>query len=343
MLTILAAAWLSSGLASVSMESVPIEDKPVLEDRFPQPKVGFGAGVESFPDLVYSIPPGFRPLRLDLYRPSGADAKSAGLPLVIYVHGGGWQAGHTRHAGAFANWPNVLALLASKGYVVASIEYRLSGEARFPAAVQDVKTSIRWLRSKSTELGIDPARVLLWGGSAGGQLAALAATSCNVEPLAPVFLKEGKPDPESPLFKQSDCVQGLVTWYGVFDFSGPLSDLAQRQASSPAGRYLGCALAECASVAALASATTHLDKNDPPALLIHGELDKVVPAAQSTLFEQAARAKGVKVGLLMIKGVDHSFIGSEPPATRRASLQALEATFAFFDSIAVPARVAGSR
>lgn len=343
MLTILAAAWLSSGLASVSMESVPVEAKPVLEDRFPQPIVGFGAGVESFPDLVYSTLSGFRPLRLDLYRPSGADVKRKGLPLVIYVHGGGWQSGHTRHAGAFANWPNVLAQLASKGYVVASIEYRLSGEARFPAAVQDVKTSIRWLRSKSAELGIDPARVLLWGGSAGGQLAALAATSCDVEPLAPAFLKEGKPDPESPLLKQSDCVQGLVTWYGVFDFSGPLSDLAQRQANAPVGRYLGCALAECASVAAMASATTHLDKSDPPALLIHGELDKVVPPAQSTLFEQAARAKGVKVELIMIKGVDHSFIGSEPAATQRASLQALEATFAFFDSIAEPVRVAGSR
>src|SRR5262249_9050606 len=157
----------------------------VLEDRFPQHSVAFGPDVESLPDLVYASQPGFRPLRLDLYRPrKGGDA--AGRPLVVFVHGGGWQAGHTRHSGAFGNWPGVLAMLASKGYVVASVEYRLSGEARFPAAIQDVKTSIRWLRSKSAQFGIDPARVIVWGGSAGGHLAALAATSCKVEALAPV-------------------------------------------------------------------------------------------------------------------------------------------------------------
>jgi acetyl esterase/lipase len=287
------------------------------------------------PDLIYSVPPGFRPLRLDLYRPRNTASAARGLPLVIYVHGGGWLAGHTRHAGAFGNWPGVLALLASKGFVVASIEYRLSGEARFPAAIQDVKTSIRWLRSKSAQFGIDPSTVIIWGGSAGGQLAALAATSCKVDAFAP--------DPQSPLAAQSDCVQGLVTWYGIFDLvNAPLSGATGQPANSPVQKYLGCMPSDCRSTAALASPVTHLDKNDPPALLIHGDLDKVVPVAQSQFFYEATQSKGVNATLLVIKGVDHSFIGADAEATRRASLQALTATFEFIDATARPERSAST-
>lgn len=328
MLKILAMMWLSTSIAAaVPTLDVPVAASPVLEDRFPQHSVAFDLDVESLPDLVYSVPPGFRPLRLDLYRPRNASSVKGGLPLVVYVHGGGWQAGHTRHAGAFANWPGVLALLASKGYVVASIEYRLSGEARFPAAIRDVKTSIRWLRSKSVQFGIDPTRAIAWGGSAGGQLAALAATSCKVESLAP--------EPQAPLAAHSDCLQGLVSWYGIFDFiNAPLSGPPEQSASSAAGKYLGCALADCRSTAELASPVSHLDMDDPPALLIHGDLDKVVPVAQSKLFHEALRSKGVAAKLLVIDGVDHSFIGADEVATRRASLQALSATFEFIDAIA---------
>ena len=335
MLVILATMWLSiSASAAASVQDVPVEASPVLEDRYPQPSVAFGQNVESLPDLIYSVPAGFRPLRLDLYRPRNTGSVAPALPLVVYVHGGGWQSGHTRHAGAFANWPGVLALLASRGYVVASIEYRLSGEARFPAAIQDVKTSIRWLRSKSAQFGIDPTRVLIWGGSAGGQLAALAATSCKVDSLAP---------PQSPLAAQSDCVQGLVTWYGVFDFvNAPFSGAAEQPASSPVQKYLGCMPSDCKSAAELASPVTHLDKNDPPALLIHGELDKVVPVAQSKWFHQATQFRGAKSDLLVIKGVDHSFIGADAEATRRASLQALSATFEFIDTIARAERLASA-
>lgn len=325
----------TSAAAAAAVPDVPVEASPVLEDRFPQPKVAFAHDVESQPDLIYSVPPGFRPLRLDLYRPRNTGSVTRGLPLVIYVHGGGWLSGHTRHAGAFGNWPGVLALLASKGYVVASIEYRLSGEAPFPAAIQDVKTSIRWLRSKSAQFGIDPTSVVIWGGSAGGQLAALAATSCKVESLAP--------DPQSPLAAQSDCVQGLVTWYGVFDFvNAPLAGVAGQPTNSPVKKYLGCMPSDCKSTAELASPVSHLDKSDPPALLIHGDLDKVVPVAQSQMFYEATQSKGSRATLLVIKGVDHSFIGENPEATRRASLQALTATFEFIDAIARPERSAST-
>ncbi len=155
---------------------------PVLDDHYPKAKVLFGTDVESYPDVIFSTPAGFRPLRLDVYRQV---ASKAPRPLVVYIHGGGWQSGHTRHSGAFANWPEVLASLARRGYVVASIEYRLSSEATFPAAIHDVKNSIKWLRQNAAKFSIDPRTAIVWGGSAGGQLAALAATSCGVESLAP--------------------------------------------------------------------------------------------------------------------------------------------------------------
>src|SRR6188768_2166392 len=141
----------SAAIADTRAVDADVAANVVLQDPYPRVVVDFERNVASYPDLVYSVPPGFRPLRLDLYRPKQAPQDPAGFPLVVYIHGGGWQSGHTRHAGAFANWPAVLASLAARGYVVASVEYRLSGEARFPAAIQDVKTAVRWLRSRSAE------------------------------------------------------------------------------------------------------------------------------------------------------------------------------------------------
>jgi dipeptidyl aminopeptidase/acylaminoacyl peptidase len=99
------------------------------------------------------------------------------------------------------------------------------------------------------------------------------------------------------------------------------------------GKYLGCAPGKCTDVAALASPVTHVDSKDPPALLIHGEVDRVVPVSQSRAFDQALKAKGVAAELIVIPAVDHSFIGASPEATRKASLLALTKTFEFIDSL----------
>jgi acetyl esterase/lipase len=191
----------------IAASAVAVSAQVVLGDSYPPRHIEFAGGVTGFPDLVYQTLPGFRPLHLGLYRPEPGSDKTL-HPFVVYVHGGGWSSGHTRQAGAFTSWPDVLAALAARGYVVASVEYRLSGEAPFPAAEQDVKAAIRWLRSQASTYQIDRTRGLIWGASAGGQLAALAATSCGVAALEPV----GAP-------AESDCVQGAVSWYGVFDFS----------------------------------------------------------------------------------------------------------------------------
>lgn len=125
--------------------------------------------------LPFAAIPGYRPLELDLYRPPAADP----LPVVIYLHGGGWRQG-TRAAASpgFRDWnPGVLTRLAAAGFAVVSADYRLSGEARFPAQLEDVYRAVDWVATAGKAHGADPSRVLLWGDSAGGHLAALAATS----------------------------------------------------------------------------------------------------------------------------------------------------------------------
>jgi acetyl esterase/lipase len=324
----------SAALAEASVVDADVASTVVLEDRYPRAVVDFQDNVAGYPDLVYATPPGFRPLRLDLYRPRQVPKDSTGFPLVVYVHGGGWQSGHTRHAGAFSNWPEVLASLAARGYVVASIEYRLSQEAKFPAAIQDVKTAVRWLRSRSVDFSIDRKRAVLWGGSAGGQLAALAATSCGDEALAPVIPVDGKSDSPSSVATESDCVDGLVAWYGVFDLatSPPLSGAKMETADSPVSKYLGCLPSVCANKVSLASPVAHVDAHTPPTLLIHGEVDQVVPVEQSRAFYAVLKSRSVPAELIIIPGVDHSFIGSNATETRKASQDALSKTFEFIDA-----------
>jgi acetyl esterase/lipase len=281
-------------------------------------------------------------------------------PLVLYIHGGGWTSGHTRHSGAFENWPEVLAAIAARGYVVASVEYRLSGEAPFPAAIQDVKAAIRWLRTHASEYGIDPRRAVIWGGSAGGQLAALAGTSCGVASLEPPGAAAAQrpepgaaaanpapagamsPKPAPAAVPASDCVQGVIAWYGIFDFStlasqsGASGPNVNDPSASPA-KYLGCALSKCSAQAiAAVGATTYIDAKDPPVLMIHGVNDHTVPIQQSRDYLAALKAKGVRAELIEIPGVEHSFIGPTAEATRAASLQALNKSLEFIDRTVGP-------
>jgi acetyl esterase/lipase len=214
----------------------------------------------------------------------------------------------------------VLAEFAARGFVVAAIEYRLDGEAHFPAAIHDVKDAIRYLRFHAPSLGIDPQRVGIWGASAGGQLSALAATSCGVEGLMP---------PRSAaLDGASDCVQAAVSWYGVHDF---------RTVPTPPGRtgpapYLGCPQPRCdTATLTYASPAAYVDRLDPPMLLVHGLADTLVAVSQTREFETLLEQAGVPVDVLLIPDVDHGFVGATPGATRAARNLALNATLEFFE------------
>jgi len=328
-LAVAALVALPFGGAFAQIASPPeIAAEVVQTDQYPTPQVVFPNDVEGLPGVVYSQPIGYRPLTLDLYLPAETvDRPPDGFPLVVFIHGGGWLGGDARRSGAFADFPDVLASLAARGYVVASIEYRLSGEATFPAQIQDVKTAIRRLRAEASKYGIDPTRAATWGVSAGGHLAALAAVSCNAAALAPAGAA-----------KASDCVQGAVAWYGVFDLATIAAQARRDKAMSrdvrdaPEWRFLGCFASKCKKGRiAAASPVTYVDANDPPMLLVVGDADRTVPYHQTLEMADKLTAAGVPNDLVVLSGVGHSFIGPTPEQTRDANLKALEATFRFID------------
>jgi len=309
-----ACALLAAGGASAEPRVFPVAEVASQADVYPDRVTHFPKGVTGLADVTYSVIPGFRPLVLDLYRPDGETPK----PLILFIHGGGWVGGNTRHSGALENFPLALAQLASVGFVVASVEYRLSSEAPFPAALQDVRTALRYLKDNSGKYRIDPNKVAVWGGSAGGQLAALAAASCGDQTLD-----------AAPAIAGSECVQGAVVWYGVFDFE----PVVAARPDAPVSRYLACdGLCPPATVRR-ASPMSYVSSGDPPFLLIHGEQDRTVDVGQSRSFESALRKAGVEVRSLYIPGVDHSFVGHTPDETRTATLAATNATFDFFHAL----------
>jgi len=298
----------------------PTTATAVQPDRYPDRVTKFPGGVVGLANVVYSVIPGYRPMIIDLYLPpKGTAAK----PLVMYIHGGGWVSGDTRHAGATEDFPKVLASLAAEGFVVASLEYRLAGEAPYPAPLQDARAAIRYLKANADKYGIDPSRVGVWGGSAGGHLTALAATTCGVTTLeAP--LAKGMPAPAAG----SECVQAAVTWYGVFDFNAMAARAATGDGSI--SRLMKCVGPCDAATLNTASAITYVNAKTPPFLLIHGTDDHVVPVAQSHDFEAKLKAAGVPVEAIYIPGVDHSFVGKTLAETHAATNQALNATFDYF-------------
>lgn len=309
-----ACALLAAVGASAEPRVFPVAEVASQADVYPDRVTHFPKGVTGLADVTYSVIPGFRPLVLDLYRPDGETPK----PLILFIHGGGWVGGNTRHSGALENFPVALAQLASEGFVVASVEYRLSSEAPFPAALQDVRTALRYLKDNSGKYRIDPNKVAVWGGSAGGQLAALAAASCGDQTLD-----------AAPAIAGSECVQGAVVWYGVFDFE----PVVAARPDAAVSRYLACDGICPPATVRRASPTSYVSSGDPPFLLIHGEQDRTVDVGQSRSFESALRKAGVEVRSLYIPGVDHSFVGHTPDETRTATLAATNATFDFFHAL----------
>ena len=307
----------------------PVAKRP-SPDAYPELRATFPEGVTGLPSVVYARKAGYRPLTLDLYLPRHPEG-AAPLPLVVHIHGGAWVSGTPRENGAFANFPAVLAALAARGYVVASVQYRLDGEARFPAAIEDVQDSIRFLRVHAVRYGLDAKRVAVWGGSAGGQLAALAAVACGTNAFrsdaVPNFVGSDAPGAGPP---PDACVQCGVAWYPVTDFQ-TIPIPPNTTGPQP---YLGCASFRCPKEKlAYASPASYVDHDDPPILLVHGDRDRLVATSQSIEFQGRLKAAGVHSRLLLIPGADHGFVAGTLGATKAASLQALEATFDFFDAV----------
>lgn len=274
-------------------------DKDTLHDRiFP---------VDIVVDLVYATP-GDRPLLLDLYLPQGIERP---LPVIIWLHGGGWRIGDRRLG------PNLSRYFAERGFIMASIDYRLSAEAIFPAQIHDVKAAIRWLRMVADQYGIDGGRVGLWGSSAGGHLAALAGITgsgtLEDEHLANIAL--------------SGDVQAVVDGYGPTDFfqqdehRDPLGKPSDDPESiqMPVGKrsadpdsfeslLLGAPIQTRPDLVQQANPITYVKHGTPPFLILHGLSDTAVPAHQSELLYNALAAGGNDATLCLITGLGHGFL-----------------------------------
>ncbi|MDJ0522530.1 MAG: alpha/beta hydrolase fold domain-containing protein [Planctomycetota bacterium] len=248
-------------------------------------------------DLTYATV-GSKELKLDLYRPENATGKE---PLVVWIHGGGWRRGNKRNC--------QLRWMTEHGYAVASIQYRLSGEAIWPAQIHDCKGAIRWLRANASRLGFDATRVGVGGSSAGGHLAALLGTSGGVAALEGTV--GGNAD-------QSSRVQAVYDQFGPADFS------TMGRGGGAVGQLLGGAPAEKPEAARLASPTSHVTQDDPPFLIAHGARDRLVPLDQSRRLTALLEKAGVPVTLRVYEEAGHG-----GPAFGRQSHRAI--VRAFFD------------
>jgi acetyl esterase/lipase len=223
---------------------------------------------------------------LDLYLPEGVKRP---YPLVVWLHGGGWVSGDKR-------LPPCRNLL-KKGFAVASINYRLVSEAQFPAQLDDCKKAIAWLYSNADKFGIDKDRIGVWGASAGGHFALLLSTADN-----------GK------------NVKAVCDWCGpadLFSFAEQSTGVysnANKADSNPLKRLLGGLPKDCEEKAKQASAVFHVDKNDAPVLIMHGEEDQVVPVSQSKEMKDALDKVGAKSELVIIKGAGHDFFTADAEA-----------------------------
>jgi len=237
---------------------------------------------------------GDRALKMHLVKPKSPPKDP--MPVVVYIYGGGWKAG-SRDAGI-----RPLTRLAGKGYFGASIEYRLSQEAEFPALIEDCKCAIRFLRAKAKEFGIDPERIGVWGPSAGGHLAALVGTSGGVKELEGAG---GWADPSSR-------VQAVVDWFGPTDFlKMGKNKIDHDAANSPESQLIGGPIQECKEKAAKANPITYVTKDDPPFLIMHGDKDDLVPPSQSEMLHEALQKAGVESTLHVVPGAGHGFGGRE--------------------------------
>jgi acetyl esterase/lipase len=266
---------------------------PAAQQKGPRPVPPPGVSVTA--DRVYADRP-TGPLRLDLYRP--AEKPAGPLPVVVWVHGGGWANGSKDRCPA--------AWLAANGYAVASVEYRLTGVARWPAQIDDLRDAVRWLRSHAKEHGLDPARVGAWGGSAGGHLAALLGTL-------------DAPKDETV----SSRVQAVCDWYGPADLltmpanvPGPNKTDAALAATNGA-KLLGGAVKDRPDLARAASPLHQVSKDDPPFLILHGDADPQVPLAQSERLAARLKEAEVPVALHVLPGAGHGGKAFDTPEARK--------------------------
>lgn len=282
-------------LAAVAVASAAVAQAP--KSQLPE-------GVKRVADLTYATV-GDKKLLLDLYLPEKAEKP---LPVVVGIHGGGWASGSKE--GGQGSW------LAKHGYAVAVINYRLSGEAVFPAQIEDCKAAVRWLRANAKKYDLDPDRFGATGHSAGGHLTSLLATTGDAKDF-----DKGENLDFSSRIRAAAPLSGPTDLL-LMDAHAPKdARLKHDAANSPEARLIGGPIQDNKAKAAKANPIAYVGKSTPPFLIVHGDRDATVPYHQAELLFDALKSAGVSVHLHTVTGGGHG----------RGSREANDKVVAFFD------------
>lgn len=258
------------------------------------------------------LPPGVRVVRnipyvtggglsqqLDLYLPEVTP--NSLLPVVVKIHGGSWKKGDKADC-------STVSAFVPRGYIGVSINYRLSGEAIFPAQIEDCKSAIRWLRANALKLRIDPNRIGVWGTSAGGHLAALLGTS-----------GEAKEFDQGENLQYSSKVEAVCDFFGPTDFIKEDDEVSFEKCNrvdSSVCLLFGGLMSDNPETCVAASPISYVSANNPPFLILHGDKDTTVPINQSELLNAALIGEGVPVTFQVIDG-GHGGAAFETPEVNK--------------------------
>ena len=260
-------------------------------------------GVTVYRDIAY-VTDGHERQKLDLYVPETGE----NLPLVIWIHGGAWRGGDKKNY--------IRREYLKAGYAGASVNYRLSQHAIFPAQIEDVKAAVRWLRANAETYRLDPDRFAAWGSSAGGHLVAMLGTAGDVDEFE-----------VGENLEVSSRVQAVVDYFGPTDFlqmdAQSLPDgLVHDAPDSPESQLVGGPIQEHKDRVAKANPITYVSEDDSPFLIIHGDRDKLVPYQQSVLLKDALEKAGASVTFYKVEGGGHGwFRDPKVPELTKAFLE----------------------
>jgi acetyl esterase/lipase len=266
----------------------PPPGQPKIITAKPLPPLHLPDNVEELKDVVIGMG-GTRDLHADILRLKTPPV--APMPAIILIHGGGWKQGSYHRV-------NATVPFAVKGYFVASIEYRLSPEALWPAQIEDCKLGVRWLRANAAKYHVDPNRIGCWGTSAGGHLVACLGTMGD----------EGKFEGDGGYSGVSSRVQAVADFSGPTDFTEGSEGLTGSNADHEApilDALIGSTFAQKPEAWKQASPIVFVKTDDPPFLVVHGDADRTVPYDQSKKFVAALQKAGVSVQFLTVHGGGH--------------------------------------
>jgi acetyl esterase/lipase len=274
-------------IALIASLTLAAAEAPPLSPSY-QPTPGTGRYTSTL-DLEYANVGG-ESLTLDLHLPEG----DGPFPVIVWLHTGAWVSGDTSGGPAVRQ--------ASRGYAVASVEYRLAPKWTFPAQIHDAKAAVRWLRANAARYKLDPERIGVFGASAGGHLAALLGTTADRPELEDLTMGNAA---------FSSSVKAVVDFYGPTDLlqlsahALPCMPMNPDSPFAPTSLFIGCAIQDCKEKTNAASPIRYVSEDDAPFLILHGTADCLVPWQQSVLLHDALKRAGLQSSLHLLEGAAH--------------------------------------